>query len=66
MTAPATATSRPRGRPIIGAERVTMGLAFAARYVLGESVSDLARSTGRPTRWIRALLTEAGVALRRR
>jgi hypothetical protein len=55
-----------KGRPIVGAERQTLGKALAKRYKGGESLRSLVASTGRSYGFIHRVLTEQGVTFRQR
>lgn len=56
----------PKGTRISGAAREDLTADFVRRYTAGESIRDLAKSTGRSYGFVHRLLTEAGQTLRGR
>lgn len=55
-----------RGRRIVGAERATLAKDMVKRYTSGESIQDIATSTGRSYGFVHRVLTESGLQLRQR
>lgn len=55
-----------KGTRVIGVDRSRLGTLLGKRYDSGESIRSLAASTGRSYGFVHRLLTETGVALRRR
>lgn len=60
------AVATDKGRRILGPERATLAKDLVKRYVSGESIQELANSTGRSYAWVHRVLTESGVQLRPR
>jgi hypothetical protein len=61
-----TAPTKAPGRRIVGAERALLGKAYVVRYVSGESIRELAASTGRSYGFVQAVLLDSGGRLRAR
>ena len=57
---------RKKGTRVLGVDRRRLAAQLARRYNAGESIRSLAASTGRSYGFVHRLLTESGVALRRR
>jgi len=56
----------PKGRQIVGQERIALTKDFVARYGEGESIRAIARSTGRSYGFARRVLIAGGASLRTR
>ena len=61
-----TDTSLKKGTRVTGADRAKLATLLRKRYDNGESIRDLAVSTGRSYGFVHRILTETGVALRGR
>ena len=59
-------TSLKKGTRVTGEDRSKLATILGKRYDNGESIRDLASSTGRSYGFIHRILTETGVALRGR
>ena len=59
-------TSLKKGTRVTGADRSKLATTLGKRYDNGESIRDLAASTGRSYGFIHRILTETGVRLRGR
>jgi Helix-turn-helix domain len=59
-------TNIKKGTRVTGMDRSTLATALGKRYDDGESIRDLATSTGRSYGFVHRILTETGVTLRGR
>ena len=59
-------TQMSKGQRVTGEERESMAADLAQRYQSGESIRDLAQSTGRSYGFVHRMLTESGTTLRGR
>jgi hypothetical protein len=59
-------TSLKKGTRVTGVDRSKLATILGKRYGDGESIRDLAASTGRSYGFVHRILTETGVALRGR
>ena len=59
-------TQMSKGQRVTGEERESMAADLAHRYQSGESIRDLAQSTGRSYGFVHRMLTESGTRLRGR
>ena len=59
-------TSLKKGTRVTGEDRSKLATVLGKRYDNGESIRDLAASTGRSYGFIHRILTETGVTLRGR